>query len=152
MADELSPVEEPTVRREIDLPLEGDELWSLIADGEAWEGWLGDDVDLAVEPGATGSVVDDDGVERTVSIERVDDGERVEFVWWPTAEPERRSRVDLVVVPRPDGSSLRITETFLPGPTLVCSARAREAMARADLHWGIRFASLWCAAHAPARV
>src|SRR5262245_25736330 len=107
MADDPMPedpmpedrAEETSVRREIDLPLDGDVVWSRISEGTAWEGWLGDEVHVAVEPGAGGSVIDDDGVERTVSIERVDEGERVEFVWWPTDEPDHRSRVGLVVVP-----------------------------------------------------
>lgn len=138
------------VRREIDLPIDGDELWSLIADGESWEGWLGDDVDVAIEAGATGTVVDDDGVERTVTIEQVDEGERVAFTWWPTTDPGRRSHVDLVVLPRRDGSGLEITETF--SPEITCSVGVPRVLVRADLAWGIRALSLWCAAHAPARV
>jgi hypothetical protein len=147
--------DEPTVRREIDLPLESDELWALISDGEAWEGWLGEDVAVEVEPGAHGSVVDDDGIERTVAIEEVTEGERVGFVWWPTEQPDERSRVDLVVVPRPGGSGLEITETFLTCSVLTGSglvSPTRVPGERAELLWGLRSLSLWCAAHARARV
>src|SRR5262245_28604772 len=118
--DGETPDGDTTLHREIDLPIESDELWELIGDGESWEGWLGDDVAVEVEAGSVGSVTDDDGVARTVSIERVEPGERVEFTWWPTDEPEHRSRVDLVVVPKPEGSGLRITETFLTCSGLTC--------------------------------
>lgn len=54
---------------DFELPAEG--LWRLVADGTSWSDWLGERADVDVEPGATGTVRDDDGVEREVRIERV---------------------------------------------------------------------------------
>ena len=88
-----------------------------------------DDADVTVEPGAGGTVVDD-GVERTVRIDRRDeggDGARVAFTWWPDDRPDLVSAVELVVLPAASGSRLVVTETF-------ASARA----ATAALAWDVR--------------
>ena len=51
------------ITRTVETDLTPDELWSLVGDGEGWATWLVDDADIDVEPGASGTVVDDD--ERT---------------------------------------------------------------------------------------
>ncbi len=78
------------ITRTVETDLTPDELWSLVGDGEGWAAWLVDDADIDVEPGATGTVVDDDEA-RDVRIDRVDPHERVTFTWWP---PGGRPGVD----------------------------------------------------------
>ena len=106
---------DPTrVSRTVDTDLAPDELWDLVTDGAAWATWMVDTADVAVEPGADGTVVDD-GVARTVHIDRRDDraGDRcVGFTWWPQDRPDLVSAVELVVLPASSGSRLRVTETF----------------------------------------
>jgi hypothetical protein len=73
-----------------------------------------DEADVTVEPGAGGRVVDD-GIGRTVHIDRLDedgDARRIGFTWWPEDRPDLVSAVELVVLPAPSGSRLRIHETY----------------------------------------
>src|SRR5690349_16425755 len=100
------------VSRTVDTDLAPDELWDLVTDGAGWATWMVDDADLDVEPGARGTVVDD-GVARTVHIDRRDDDgdtgtdRRVGFTWWPQDRPDLVSAVELVVLPATGGSRLR---------------------------------------------
>lgn len=69
------------VRRETVLDAPRDEVWARIASPEGLESWLADEVALdAVEPGASGTVVED-GVQRRVTIDEVEDGRRVALSW-----------------------------------------------------------------------
>ncbi|HET6507652.1 MAG TPA: SRPBCC domain-containing protein [Baekduia sp.] len=69
------------VRRETVLDAPRDEVWARIASPEGLASWLADEVALDdVAPGASGTVVED-GVERRVEIEEVEDGRRVALSW-----------------------------------------------------------------------
>ena len=59
------------ITRDLELDVPSDELWQLVADGERWAEWLTDAADVVVEPARQGTVVDEDGVERRVSIHSV---------------------------------------------------------------------------------
>jgi hypothetical protein len=101
------------VTRTVDTDLAPDELWDLVADGAGWATWMVDAADVTVVPGAGGTVVDD-GVERTVRIDRLDDGtagRTIGFTWWPQDRPDLVSAVELVVLPAARGSRLRVIET-----------------------------------------
>src|SRR5688572_20711748 len=105
---------ETRVSRTVDTDLAPEDLWALVTDGEAWATWMVDEAEIAVTPGASGRVVDD-GIERAVRIDRLDDdgsGQRVGFTWWPGDRPDLVSAVELVVLPAATGSRLRVTETF----------------------------------------
>jgi uncharacterized protein YndB with AHSA1/START domain len=99
------------ITRTVDTDLDAEQLWSLVADDDGWAGWMVDEADVDVSPGATGRVVDD-GVERVVHIERIGDHD-VTFTWWPPDRPELASAVELVVLPAQGGSRLQVTETAL---------------------------------------
>jgi uncharacterized protein YndB with AHSA1/START domain len=99
------------ITRTVETDLTPDELWSLVAEGDGWATWLVDAADVDVEPGATGTVVDDEE-EREVRIDRVDPHERVAFTWWPAGSADRASAVELVVLP----GRLLITETRCASP------------------------------------
>ena len=69
------------VRRETVLDAPRDAVWALVADPEGLATWLADDVHLdAVEPGASGIVIEN-GEQRHVTIEEVEDGRRVALSW-----------------------------------------------------------------------
>jgi uncharacterized protein YndB with AHSA1/START domain len=110
----LSPTT-PKVKREIDLALPVDEAWELLVETGLLEGWLAPDVDLVPEAGSPLRVRDDDGTERVGVVEEVVQAERLTFSWWPLADPERESRVDLVLVGIPTGTRLVVTETLAAG-------------------------------------
>jgi uncharacterized protein YndB with AHSA1/START domain len=115
------------ITRTVETDLAAEQLWDLVADGDAWARWMVDESDVDVRPGGAGTVVDD-GVERAVRIDRL--GEReVAFTWWPQDRPDLVSTVELVVVPATGGSRLHVTETCL-------SASARAAAAPAA--WDVR--------------
>jgi hypothetical protein len=119
------------VTRTVDTDLAPDELWSLVSHGDSWTTWLVDEADVTVAPGAGGSVVDD-GVGRTVRIDRLDDdGERrqVGFTWWPDDRPDLVSAVELVVLPATGGSRLHVVETFAAAATTRAAPHAWDLRA-----------------------
>jgi uncharacterized protein YndB with AHSA1/START domain len=104
------------ISRTVELDLSPDELWEMIGDGDRWADWMVDGGSVEVVPGSTGVVTDGDE-DREVRIERVDEGERISFQWWPAGQPDQSSSVDLVIVPARHGSVLEIVERFPVGAT-----------------------------------
>jgi uncharacterized protein YndB with AHSA1/START domain len=102
--------ESPTVRRDIDVPLDAADVWPLVGAGQGWTEWLVDEADLDVEPGAEGTIVDD-GERRHVHVDDVVPGERVAWTWWPAGRPADASRVELVVLPAGGRTIVRVTES-----------------------------------------
>ena len=109
------------VQRTVDTDLAPTDLWALVSDGDRWAAWMVDESDVDVVPGAGGRVVDD-GIGRTVRIDRLDDdgtSRRVGFTWWPDDRPDLASAVELVVLPAAGGSRLHVTETQASASTAV---------------------------------
>ena len=138
------------VTRQVELDLPAEELLRLVADGASWGQWLADESEVDVVPGGGGRLVDD-GEEREVRIERVD-ADGVAFVWWPTAEPARRSVVELVVDRHGRRSALRIRERFdRVDASAVARASAGDRSGSDGLRapggnairWEVRIALLW---------
>jgi uncharacterized protein YndB with AHSA1/START domain len=99
------------IRRETILDAPRDEVWALVGSPEGLATWLADEVALeAVAEGASGTVVED-GAQRRVTIEEVEDGRRVALSWCgEDGEPslveltldddgERRTRMVVVELP-----------------------------------------------------
>jgi uncharacterized protein YndB with AHSA1/START domain len=96
------------VRRETTLPSDPDDVWHAISDERELERWLGEEVELEPVEGAEVRVVTD-GEERSGQVEEVDYGSRLVFTW---ARPgEDSSRVELTVLPHPDGARLVVVES-----------------------------------------
>jgi uncharacterized protein YndB with AHSA1/START domain len=125
------------ITRTVELDLSPEELWQMIGDGDRWADWMVDTAAVDVVPGATGVVTDADE-ERAVRIERVDEGERVSFKWWPVAQPDRASSVDLVVLPVQHGTVLEIIETFPIGTTLSAAVHTAAWSTRVNVLGGLR--------------
>jgi uncharacterized protein YndB with AHSA1/START domain len=135
MAEQRSPEGSTGIRRDVDLELPAEEVWDLVADGERWSDWLAPVVDVRVEPGAGGRVVDDDGVVRRVAVDDVVPGRSVHFRWWPEDGGGPASAVELRVIARPSGSRLRVVEVLAlasAGGTVRASADWSTALARLD--------------------
>jgi hypothetical protein len=138
MADEQhtgAEDDQVVVTREIDLDLPSEWLWDLVSDGSTWGDWLGSAADVDVVDGGAGRLVDDDGVARRVRVDGVDRRRGLRFTWWPEHDDGRRSQVELVVVPRPGGSRLRVRE-------VLASARPDSAVV-SQRAWDIRALVLW---------
>lgn len=115
------PAESVRVEREITLPAPPAEVWEAIVDGDLLGAWLGGgrdlDVDLDVEPGATGMVVEVDEPARHVRVETVDPQRRVRFHWWPEDGSGPLTEVDLGLTEVDGGTRLRVIETLVaPAP------------------------------------
>ena len=101
------------VTRSTTVPAPIDDVWDAVADARQLEAWLAPQVDVDIEPGATGRVVDDDGVERGVVVDDVDLGRRVVLRWWPSDRPAEASRVVIELVPAVSHTVVTVTETRL---------------------------------------
>ncbi len=98
------------VRRTHVLPLDRATAWALVADPEGLAGWVADEVEIVVRPGAEGRLRDGDE-ERTVRIEDVVEGRRVAFRWWRADGDEAHgSLVEIGLDDHPDGTLLTILE------------------------------------------
>jgi hypothetical protein len=133
------------IERTTDLDMDVDRLWSLISTSAGWKSWLVDDADLVIAPAANGTATND-GVERTVQIDSINDGRAVGFSWWDRDDPSSASYVQLDIVALPEGrSQLHITERFV-GATGNATGNATvsaTASRTAGVSWEVRIISLW---------
>ena len=129
-----------TITRGVDLDIDADQLWGALSDPDQLAAWLGDEVDLDVRQGGTGTVIDD-GVLRHVRIDHVDEGRGLAFTWWEHDHPHLASTVRFAIEQRPDGGShLAIVETFDPD---ALGGAVTKASAAASERWGVRVMCLW---------
>lgn len=136
-------MEPHTVTRSIDLDVATDDVWHLLADAERWPAWLGTAEGVDVRPGGAGTVLEPDGTRRRLVMERVDEGQRLAWRWWPESSGDGGavraspvSTVELVVVPAgAGGSRLTVTESFPAGvafASVESSARAAPGGRRGE--------------------
>ncbi|MCU1498196.1 MAG: hypothetical protein JWM47_2149 [Acidimicrobiales bacterium] len=142
------------VERHLTLPTDLDEAWALLTRPEDLAGWLGAEVVLDPTPGAAGLVVDHDGTRRRLTIDGVDgegDGVRtLAWRWWVEGEDGRpgvASRVELTLVPVPEGTRLTVTErpehdTATAGSVGPSSQASVQASAAAGDAWSHRLLHL----------
>jgi uncharacterized protein YndB with AHSA1/START domain len=127
-----------SVERSLELDATAEQVWDAVCDPT---GWLADSGWLDVRPGGEGRLVDD-GVERDVAVDDVQEGSRLVYRWWTRDDgPSGASRVEITVLPTDGSTRLVIRESR---PSLAASA---------SLRWEVRVACLSLAATAlPARV
>jgi len=99
------------VTRELELDSEPEEAWRAISDQDGLAEWLGEEVEIDLEPGGEIAVTEE-GETRTGFVEQVDEGRSLSF-WW-SAPGEESSRVELEVIADQagDGCVVRVTETM----------------------------------------
>ena len=99
------------------VPASLDETWESITRADQLEEWLGDDVNIELEPGGAVSVRDGED-ERTGFVEEVTEPRRLVF-WWST-EGADSTRVAIELAPADGGTRVRVVETrplaVLDGP------------------------------------
>ena len=129
-----------TVSRQVELDISPEALWDTISERAGLETWLGDTVDVDLQPGAAGVVVDDD-VARRIRVDSVDHGRGWSFHWQVGDEPE--SHVVLAIAATDDGGSrLTITE----------SLSAQASAAGLGFRWELCALLLWACTAAAALV
>ena len=141
-----------TVTRRIRLDADLGRVWDVLRDGDGLQGWLADEVELDVAPGAAGRLIDADGRRRAVVVTEVADGHRLGFTWWDEAQPESASTVVLTLEGVGDATTVTVTETIDAGPlaasgsiggagSLLAEASV-EALFEAGDAWGARLGRL----------
>ena len=128
------------IERSTDLDLDVEELWTLVSTAEGWRSWLVDEVDITIEPDASGTATTDE-LERTVHIESVVDGRSIGFSWWKGGDRSSESYVQLDIVELPDGrSQLHVAERVVAPP--IASMQASMSCSNAA-RWDIAVMALW---------
>src|SRR5262245_17844354 len=97
-----------TVERSIELDAGPEDVWPVLVEADELEGWLGERVEIDMQPGGCGHVVGDDGVRREVLVTAVEPGRRLAWHWW--AEGGELSSVEITLVPVPAGTRVDVVE------------------------------------------
>jgi uncharacterized protein YndB with AHSA1/START domain len=130
-----------TIERHVTLPLDVDEAWRLVSDPNELATWIGTEVDLELEPGASGEVVDPDGTRRQLVIDTVDAGRSISWYWWSddVVDGGVVSRVQILVTPDGDGSRVEVLEHL---STTLPRAHATAVVSSRHGAWSYRLFSL----------
>ena len=113
-----------------------DDVWHAITDPESLGDWLGADVDLSVEVGSAGRVIDEDGTVREVLVTEVDAGRSVGWHWWD--DRGGLSWVRITLEPTGPGTLVRVVEIPVgvgatgTGPSATASVAGRRRLARLE--------------------
>lgn len=131
------------VRRTVDLDIDVEQLWHHVSDPARMSDWLGEAVDIDLQPGGTGAITDD-GVLKFVHVDRVDVGRHLSFSWWEPDHPEHTAQVVFEVAPLADGGSrLAITETLTADLTAAAMGSMPASPETRQLRWEARVCALW---------
>lgn len=134
-------MEPVSLHRHVELDISADALWELVADPARLAGWLGDSVDLDLAPGNVGRI-SDDGIDRFVHVDRVDDGRSLGFTWWETGGDISRVEFEIATLPA-GGSRLEITETFVARMSAMSATITSTVALEAAQRWEVRVCALW---------
>ena len=122
----------------VDLDATIDAAWTALSDPGELAQWLGASVELDVQPGGRGRVVDDDGTVRDVLVTGVDERHGIAWHWW--SDDGELSSVELRIDERDGHTRLHIVEMVVLGPTLT---DARPTMAACSRRWTAATSRLW---------
>lgn len=86
------------------VPATPEETWEAITDPERMADWLAEDAEIELVPGGDIRVDERDGF-----VEEVDRPNR--FVFWWHEDDGESSRVEIDLVPEPDGTRVRVVES-----------------------------------------
>jgi uncharacterized protein YndB with AHSA1/START domain len=101
------------------LPAEPDEVWATLTTPEELSAWLGEVLELELEPGGS-LVVREDGSTRRGVVESAEPGRILSFRWrrligaGVSLEVGGASRVTFVLEADPEGTRLTVTEEPVP--------------------------------------
>jgi uncharacterized protein YndB with AHSA1/START domain len=107
------------VTRSVVLPADPEDVWSTLTRPEELSAWLGEVVELELEPGGS-LVVRQEGSTRRGVVEAAEPGRILSFRWrrltgaGVSLEVGGASRVTFVIEPDPKGTRLTVTEEPVP--------------------------------------
>jgi uncharacterized protein YndB with AHSA1/START domain len=107
-------MEPRTIARTVRIDAATGAVWDALRSADGLSGWLAEQVDVDVAPGAAGRLVDWSGAERSVVVTDVRDGEHLGFTWWDDAAPHDASTVRIAIEQDGDGTRVTVTETVDP--------------------------------------
>ena len=116
------------VERSVELDAGPDDVWPVLTESDQLEGWLGEQVEIDMQPGGCGHVIDDDGVAREVLVTAVEPGQRLAWHWW--ADGGELSSVEITLVPIPGGTRVDVVEIGAAPPSMAPRACAPAAAGR----------------------
>lgn len=119
----MDETEKDEVTRRIEVEAPPAEVWRSLTEPERLAGWLGDDVEIALEPGGDLALRTDDDERRVGWVEEVEEPSRLAF-WWSVDDGES-TRVELdLEETEAGGTRVRVTESR---PLLRLERRLSEA-------------------------
>ena len=127
-----------SVRREVVLPIDREEVWRALTDAERLAEWFANEVELDPRPGGEGIFRWADGAERRAVVETVDEPARFSFEWGEEGSEETTS-VDFTLEEVAQGTRLTVVESA-PSTLQACGGEWAWA-------W-----ELWALAYRPALV
>jgi uncharacterized protein YndB with AHSA1/START domain len=96
------------VERSIELDADVGDVWEVLAEPDELESWMGERVEIDMQPGGCGHVVGDDGVRREVLVTAVEPGRRLAWHWWE--DGGELSSVEITLVPLRTGTRVDVVE------------------------------------------
>ncbi len=101
----------PEVDVFVDLDAEPEAAWSAITTAEGLAPWMGTGSSIDVRPGGLVALPDPvGGATRRGKVDRIDDGRRLDFTWWPALRPADRTEVSITLEPITGGTRVRVVE------------------------------------------
>jgi len=132
-----------TVRREVVLPGDAEEVWEALTSAGRLAEWFACEVELDARPGGRGVFRWGDGSVRHARVEAVEPGRRFAFLWFETGEESAATRVELELEETEDGIRVAVTESAPAG------VRASVA---GEWSWGLTLLASLPRLHAHARM
>jgi uncharacterized protein YndB with AHSA1/START domain len=131
MADPIHSL--PMAVAELQIAASPDRVWQALVTSEGLKPWLGDGATIeAVEGGALSAPDPVGGRTRRGRVERIDDGRRLVFTWWPVTNPAERSTVAIVVEPVDSHGAATVVKVNETAPASVTRALSADAAVVSD--------------------
>ncbi len=116
----MGGVSEGVVTRSVVLPAEPNEVWATLTTPAELSSWLGEVVELELEPGGSLVVLEGDGGTRRGVVEAAERSRILSFRWrrlvgtGDSLEVGGASRVTFALEAHPEGTRLTVTEEPVP--------------------------------------
>lgn len=95
----------------LDLDASPDRVWRALTTDGGLAPWMGEGATVDPRPGGLVALPDPaGGATRRGRVERVDEGKRLDFDWWPALRPAEQTSVSITVSPTGSGCRVRVNE------------------------------------------
>ncbi len=113
----------------LDIEADPDRVWRALTTDGGLAPWMGEGATVDPRPGGLVALPDPvGGSTRRGRVERVDEGDRLDFTWWPALRPADRTSVSITVSPTDSGCRVRVIERQTPATTTAAAGRATASI------------------------